>query len=196
MSAYKASSEPEVPEDLSEFPEGLEGKWATWADQVSEQLGKLYESDLTLDQQKQTLAALQAKLTEAKGQAALAEYSSRLQRRIEIADAVLKTLEQDLGAVKAAQMKSKQDKVAAAAKSLVKYLNTLENGNGWVEYLQLNQLQKELKNSYSEVELLDLLKSIKAKFESRGALKDAEQRKFFKPETVRRPAKISQRIIG
>lgn len=169
----------EVPEDLSEFPEGLEGKSATWADQVSELLGKLYESDLTLAQQKETLAALQAKMKEADGQAALAEYNSRLERRVEIADAVLKTLEQDLGAVKAAQMKSKQDKVAAAAKSLVKYLDTLQNGESWVEYLQLNELQKELKNSYSEVELLDLLKSLKEKFESRGALTDAEQRKFF-----------------
>tara|TARA_R110002111_G_scaffold262872_1_gene342294 strand:- start:8883 stop:11135 length:2253 start_codon:yes stop_codon:yes gene_type:complete len=169
----------EVPEDLSESPEGLEGKWVEWDKQVSDLLGKLYESDLTLEQQQQTLTALQAKITEAKGQAALADYSSRLQRRVEIADAVLKTLGQDLGAVKAAQLKAQQDKLAAAAKALTKYLGTLDNGNGWVEYLQLNELQKEVKNSYSEVELLDLLKSLKTKFESRGALEDAEQRKFF-----------------
>ncbi|QDV48095.1 hypothetical protein Enr17x_01040 [Gimesia fumaroli] len=171
----------EVPEDLSEFPEGLEGKWATWADQVSELLGKLYEdeSGLTLAQQKQTLAALQAKIKEADGQAALAEYSSRLERRVQVADAVLKTLNLDLGAIKAAQMKQKQNQLAAATKALKKYLGTLQNGEGWVDYLQLNALQKELKNSYSEVELLDLLKSLKSKFEERGALKDAEQRKFF-----------------
>ncbi|QDU00233.1 hypothetical protein [Gimesia aquarii] len=173
----------EVPEDLStESLEGLKGKWAQWEQQVSELLGKLYESDLTLDQQKQTLAALQAKIKEAQGQADLSEYCSRLQRRIDIANAVLKTLGQDWGAVKTAQMKSKQTELAAVAKSLKNYLNSLQNGDGWVEYLQLNELQKELKNNYSEVELLDLLKSLQAKFEARGALKDAEQRKFFNRE--------------
>lgn len=173
----------EVPEDLStESLEGLKGKWAQWEQQVSELLGKLYESDLTLDQQKQTLAALQAKIKEAQGQAALSEYCSRLQRRIDIANAVLKTLGQDWGAVKTAQMKSKQTELAAVAKSLKNYLNSLQNGDGWVEYLQLNELQKELKNNYSGVELLDLLKSLQAKFEARGALKDAEQRKFFNRE--------------
>ncbi|QDU12133.1 hypothetical protein [Gimesia aquarii] len=173
----------EVPEDLStESLEGLEGKWVQWEQQVSELLGKLYETDLTLNQQKQTLAALQAKIKEAQGQAALSEYCSRLQRRIDIANAVLKTLGQDWGAVKTAQMKSKQNELAAVAKSLKSYLNSLQNGDGWVEYLQLNELQKELKNNYSEVELLDLVKSLQAKFEARGALKDAEQRKFFNRE--------------
>jgi len=169
----------EVPEALSEVPEGLEGKWAKWGDQVYDLLGKLYESDLTLAQQKKTLAELQAKIKEAKGQANLAEFNSRLDRRVIVADAVLKTLEQDLGTVKAAQIKSTQNELASAATALSKYLDTLKNGDGWVDYLQLNALQKELKNSYSEVELQDLLKSLKAKFQSRGALKDTEQRKFF-----------------
>lgn len=173
----------EVPEDLSgESLEGLEGKWVQWEEQVSDLLGKLYESDLTLDQQNQTLAALQAKLKEAKGQAALAEYSSRLQRRVDVANAILKTLGQDWGAVKAAQMKSKQAELVAVTNSLKKYLDSLQNGNGWVEYLQLNELQKELKNNYSEVELLELMKSLQAKFNERGALKDVEQRKFFNRE--------------
>ena len=170
---------PEVPEDLSEAPEGLEGKWATWDQQVGDLLAKLYESDQTLEQQKQTLTALQAKIKEAQGQAVLADYTGRLQRRVEIADAVLKTLEVDIAAVKAAQLKSQQNKVAKAAAALKKYLDSMENGNSWVDYLQLNDLQKELKNSYSEVELMDLLKSLKKKFEERGALTDAEQRKFF-----------------
>ena len=169
----------EVPGDIAEPPEGLEGKWAKWGDQVYDLLGKLYESKLTLAQQKQTLTALQAKIKEAKGQANLSEYNSRLSRRVEVADAVLKTLGQNLGTIKAAQIKSKQNELATAAKALTKYLGTLQNGNGWVDYLQLKALQKELKNSYSEVELNDLLKSLKEKFQSRGALKDAEQRKFF-----------------
>ncbi|MCH9654072.1 MAG: hypothetical protein K0U86_11565 [Planctomycetes bacterium] len=169
----------EVPEDLAESPEDLEGKWAKWGDQVSDLLGKLYESELNLAQQKQTLKALQAKIKEAKGQANLAEFNSRLERRVEVADAVLKTLGQNLGTVKAVQIKSKQNELAAAVKALTKYLDTLQNGNGWVDYLQLKALQKELKNSYSEVELNDLLKSLKAQFQSRGALKDTEQRKFF-----------------
>lgn len=169
----------EVPEDLTEFPEDLDEKWGKWADQVSELLAKLYESDLTVAEQKQTLAALKAKVKEADGQAVLAEYDSRLNRRVEIAEAVLMTSDLDLGAIKAAQLKQKQKSLAAAAKSLQKYLGTLQNGEGWVDYLQLKQLQKELTNDYSEVELMDLLKSLKSKFEERGALTDAEQRKFF-----------------
>ncbi len=170
----------EVPEDLSgESLEGLKGKWVKWEQQVSDLLGKLYESDLTLVQQKQTLSKLQKKIKEANGQADLAEYCSRLQRRIDIADAVLTTLKQDLGTVKANQAKAKQAELEAVVKSLKQYLGSLQNGKGWVDYLQLNQLQKELKNSYSEVELLDLMKSLKKKFESRGAIKDATQRKFF-----------------
>lgn len=172
----------EVPEDIAEPPEGLEGKWAKWGDQVYDLLGKLYESKLTLAQQKQTLAALQSKVKEAKGQANLAEYNSRLERRVEVADAVLKTLGQNLGTIKATQLKSKQDELAAAATALSKYLGSLKNGDGWVDYLQLKALQKELKNSYSEVELHNLLKSLKAKFQSRGALKNVEQRKFFNRE--------------
>ena len=135
----------EVPEDLAESPEDLEGKWAKWGDQVSDLLGKLYESELNLAQQKQTLKALQAKIKEAKGQANLAEFNSRLERRVEVADAVLKTLGQNLGTVKAVQIKSKQNELAAAVKALTKYLDTLQNGNGWVDYLQLKALQKELK---------------------------------------------------
>lgn len=169
----------EVPEGIAEAPEGLEGKWVEWSEQVSELLGQLYEDDLTLAQQKETLAKLQGKIDAAKDQPALAEYCSGLQRRVDIADAILKTLNVDIGAIKAAQMKAKQKKIAAAAKALTKYLDTLQNGEGWVDYLQLNQLQKELKNSYSEVELMDLLKALKTKFENRGALEDAEQRKFF-----------------
>ncbi|HBL46137.1 MAG TPA: hypothetical protein DDZ90_22405 [Planctomycetaceae bacterium] len=169
----------EVPEDLSEAPEGLEGKWAEWDQQVGDLLAKLYGSELTLEQQQQTLAALQTKVQEAQGQAVLADYASRLQRRVEIANAVLKTLSVDVAAVKAAQLKAQQNKLAKAAAALKKYLGTMDNGNGWVDYLQLNELQKELKNSYSEVELMDLLKSLKKKFEERGALIDAEQRKFF-----------------
>lgn len=169
----------EVPEDIAEVPEGLEGKWAKWGDQVYDLVGKLYESDLTVAQQKKTLSELQAKIKEAKGQAKLAEFSSHLDRRVILADAVLKTLGQNLGTIKAAQMKSKQNQLAASAKALSKYLDTLKNGDGWVDYLQLKSLQKELKNSYSEVELHELLKSLKEKFQSRGALKDTEQRKFF-----------------
>ncbi|KAA0136018.1 hypothetical protein FYZ48_17985 [Gimesia chilikensis] len=169
----------EVPEGISEAPEGLEGKWAKWSTQVSDLLVKLYESDMPVAQQQATLKSLQAKIDEAKGQAALAEYASSLQRRVDIADAALKTLNVNIATIKAAQMKAKQNQVAAAATALKKYLGTLQNGNGWVDYLQLNQLQKELKNSYSEVELMDLLKALKTKFQNRGALEDAEQRKFF-----------------
>jgi len=169
----------EIPEGLADAPEDLKGKAAKWEQQVSDLLGQLYESDQTLKQQKETLAKLQSQIDAAKAMPELAEYNSSLQRRVDIAEAVLKTLNVDLGAIKAAQLKAKQDQVAAAVKALKKYLDTMNNGEGWVDYLQLNELQKELKNSYSEVALIDLLKSLKKKFEDRGALKDAEQRKFF-----------------
>lgn len=170
----------EVPEDLSEDSlEDLKGEWVKWGEQVSDLLAKLYESDLTVAQQKQTLSDLQKKINEAKGQADLSEYCSRLQRRVDIADAILKTLEQDFGSIKTAQAKAKQANLVAVTKSLKQYLDSLQNGEGWIDYLQLNELQKELNNSYSEMELHELMKSIKQKYEGRGALKDATQRKFF-----------------
>ena len=119
----------EVPEGISEAPEGLEGKWAKWSTQVSDLLVKLYESDMPVAQQQATLKSLQAKIDEAKGQPALAEYASSLQRRVDIADAALKTLNVNIATIKAAQMKARQNQVAAAATALKKYLGTLQNGN-------------------------------------------------------------------
>ena len=105
----------EVPEGISEAPEGLEGKWAKWSTQVSDLLVKLYESDMPVAQQQATLKSLQAKIDEAKGQPALAEYASSLQRRVDIADAALKT-----GAVDAVVG---ADKLVEAAVAIIKQCN-------------------------------------------------------------------------
>ena len=142
-----------VPADLlqDEFLT-LGESWESWSAETAAEVAKLYEEDLDVAAQREAIAGLQKRLRTMDSALAdsayrpifdgLATMRGRLARRIDVAAAVLDTLEMDPAATRAARLQDLRGNVVGAVDDLDSYLAKIENGGAWTKYVKATELRK------------------------------------------------------
>ena len=143
-----------VPVGLSADAFGaLDGNWEQWGKDVGKQVEAFY-AKLPSDpaEQRAQIEALQRRLKVMNKALSdsryrqifdpLATLYGRLSRRVEMAEAILDVLEQDPEVSKRKRLESVSQSLAKSVESLRAYLNSLENGEGWVAYAKLSELKQ------------------------------------------------------
>lgn len=140
-----AASPADLEGTLASFPEN----WTPWATAVQGELNQLYTEPGTVAQQRETLAKLRRRLATCNQYLADSRYRSLnnlltslrggLKRRLDVAEAVLGTLDLPASAWQARQTQTARD-VTNAAVNLSNNLNNVSTGAGWKTYLKLPEL--------------------------------------------------------
>jgi len=149
----------EVPADLSaDSFSVLTGAWEKWGKDLAGLVAKLYTDDkLDAAGQRELLTQLEDKIkTMDKALAdpkfaslgdAIASVRERLARRVDVARAMLDTLELNPEEVKAAAIQREKKHSLRHLDQLVEYLGTVPGGNAWLGYVKANDLRTALNAS-------------------------------------------------
>jgi hypothetical protein len=149
----------EVPGDLSADSFSiLNGAWEKWGKDLAPLVAKLYTDDkLDATGQRELLVQLQGKIkTMDKALAdprfaslgdAIASVRERVARRVDVALAMLDTLELNPEEVKAAAIKREKKHALRHLDELVEYLGSVPGGNAWLGYVKADDLRTALNSS-------------------------------------------------
>ena len=149
----------EVPADLSaDSFSVLTGAWEKWGKDLAGLVAKLYTDDkLDAAGQRELLTQLEGKIkTMDKALAdpkfaslgdAIASVRERLARRVDVALAMLDTLELNPEEVKAAAIQREKKHSLRHLDQLVEYLGSVPGGNAWLGYVKANDLRTALNAS-------------------------------------------------
>jgi hypothetical protein len=175
-----------APEGLgSEAFNALTGNWQAWGKATSEMVNKLY-TDTKLDAagQRELLTKLKGRVATIDKALANPQYTSLfdpllsirgdLGRRVDMALAMLDTLELNPEKVKAARIKAAIPEALAALSSLESDLKSVPGGDAWIPYVRAANLRKALDAGQTD----GLVASIEEKLSGNNAKSD-EQRKFL-----------------
>ncbi len=181
-----------VPADLTATIAALPDNWKDWGTALSTELAGLYEAkDLDIAGQRSAIATLRGRLATLKKHTADPRYKSilnqlvtlsgGLKRRLDTAEAALDTLEKG-PEIRTAKIEAAGRDLSKAAKALGTYLGTIRNGDGWVKYWQLNDIQGLAAANDSD-KLGAALATVQARIKEKEATADAKTRSFFaKPQ--------------
>jgi hypothetical protein len=176
----------EVPADLgADSFSGLNGAWEKWGKSLAESVGKLYTDD------KLDAAGQRALLNELKGKLktmdraladpryaslddAIASVRGRLARRVDVALAMLDTLELNPEQVKTEKIKREKKHALRHLDQLGTYLGTIPGGNAWLGYVKATELRTALSDSGTNDQLIA---TVDEKLNSTSAT--AAQREFL-----------------
>jgi hypothetical protein len=146
----------EVPADLNaDSFSVLNGAWEKWGKDVAGLVAKLYTDDkLDAAGQRELLTQLEGKIkTMDKALAdprfaslgdAIASVRERLARRVDVALAMLDTLELNPEEVKTAAVAREKKHALRHLDQLVSYLGTISGGNAWLTYVKVDDLRTAL----------------------------------------------------
>ena len=149
----------EVPGDLSaDSFSVLNGAWEKWGKDLASLVAKLYTDDkLDAAGQRELLVQLEGKIkTMDKALAdprfaslgdAIASVRERVARRVDVALAMLDTLELNPEEVKAAAIQREKKHALRHLDQLVEYLGSVPGGNAWLGYVRDNDLRTALNSS-------------------------------------------------
>jgi len=169
--------------------------WTDWSRGVAAEVAKFYE-DFELDAagQRASIEVLQIKIGTMEKALAdrdfgaihvpLATMRARLKPRVDLAAAVLDTLE---GKVQTARVDSVQDassEIARAVDELEDYLSRVPDGPAWMDYVQPDRLRR----LSDGVVPLSLVSEVRSRLSNPRHLQNDEQRRF-----VKRPAFVQLR---
>jgi hypothetical protein len=156
----------EVPADLgADSFSGLNGAWEKWGKSLGESVGKLYTDDkLDAAGQRALLNELKGKLTTmdraladpryASLDDAIASVRGRLARRVDVALAMLDTLELNPEQVKTEKIKREKKHALRHLDQLATYLGTIPGGNAWLGYVKATELRTALGDSGTNDQLI------------------------------------------
>lgn len=180
----------EVPEEIGyEAFLVLGGNWEEWSRDVSDEVFNLYQGELsTIADQRAQLELLRSKLAVMQRALDDARYRSihnelitlhgRLERRVDVAEAILDTLQLDTEALAADKRRAAADAVLASLARLRSDLRSVRGGAAWLPYVRDEQIRDSLQSEAASEETVELLQDVRAKFEARGQLQP-EQQRFF-----------------
>lgn len=178
----------EVPDDLVfEEIQTLGGNWTQWSEELADDVNRLYDiEDRSAAEQREVIAALRKRL--ATMQRALADrryraihdrlitLHGRIDRRVDLAEAILDTLELDPEAAKTARLAPLRREVASAVRELEAYLNRVRNGLPWIGYLRTAELTRAMRAGEPAPAAL---RDVQLRFDQGDKLENADQREFI-----------------
>lgn len=194
-----------VPAGLSEGDfNQLDGNWAAWSNETGRLVTDFYTSnDDQVRGRRQTLELIISRLETMDRALAdasylplygpLADLHGRLSRRIAIAGALLHTMEQDMTASTPGRLNSAMSQLAAEADSLRIYLQSINGGGAWIDFLQLTQVMDLARRGADSPDALDLISAVGERLADRTQY-SAEQQEFLDREPLRRFAVSVDRV--
>jgi hypothetical protein len=178
----------EVPADLSpDSFSAINGAWEKWGKDLSGLVTKLYSDDkLDAAGQRQLLKELEGKIhTMDKALSdpryaslgdAIAAVRERLARRVDVALAMLDTLELNPEQVKAAKIEHEKAHALKHLDELAEYLQTIPGGTAWLGYVKANELRTALTASGAPA---PIIATVEQKLASPSSADNAQQREFL-----------------
>jgi hypothetical protein len=178
----------EVPADLNaDAFSVLTGAWEKWGKDLAGLANKLYSDDkLDASGQRELLKQLEGKInTMDKALAdprfaslgdAIASVRERLARRVDVALAMLDTLELNPEEVKAAAIKREKKHALRHLDELAEYLQTIPGGNAWLGFVKANDLRTALNSSGTPG---PVVAAVDDKLHSATAAENPQQREFL-----------------
>jgi hypothetical protein len=194
----------EVPADLSaDSFSALTGAWEKWGKDLAALVNKLYTDDkLDAAGQRDLLKQLQGKIkTMDKALAdpryaslgdAIASVRERLARRVDVALAMLDTLELNPEEVKNAKISHEKKHALRHLDELVDYLGTIPGGNAWLGYVKSNDLRTALSATGAPGPVVS---TVEQKLNSPAAGDNAKQREFLSRPAFRHLAAALGNIV-
>lgn len=181
----------EVPEDLVEAVMELPESWSMWGEGLSGELMALYtQENLDVAGQRQTLAALSARVQTLRVALADRRYApiygtmltlqGGLSRRIDLANAILDTLESKPTAAVSNLEQARADLVRTAEKT-AGFLARVEGGQPWVEHLYVPQA-RTVPTGNAQQEAVVVLTAVDQRFQADLPEGDAAREFMRRPE--------------
>ncbi|MGE3314741.1 MAG: hypothetical protein AB7O26_06450, partial [Planctomycetaceae bacterium] len=193
----------EPPDDLiAESFSTLDGNWQKWGEELGAEVARLYAGEAKdIGAQRKALGGLRAKvavidkaLADSRYRSihdALFEVRGKLVRRLDIADAVLDTLEQKPEDVKAARLKGAVEDVVDALDTLEDDLHRVVGGSAWLPYVGADGIRKALKeNKPTDPAIATSISRLKAV----ESIQDAKQKQFLSRPTFTKLADALGRL--
>ncbi|MBI1312901.1 hypothetical protein GC176_16550 [bacterium] len=162
----------------------LGDSWQVWANETAAEVAKLYEDSSNIAAQRETIAALQKRIHTMDSALAdtayrpifdaLATLRGRLARRVDVASAILDTLEMNPEAAHQARLEELRSQVVNAVDNLDAYLAKIQNGGAWTKYVKAAELRK-LTAADGAAEVVN---TVHSRLADSNRFTNEEQRKF------------------
>jgi hypothetical protein len=185
----------EVPESLNyDAFSALGGNWAEWSATASQAVENLYQStSKDLAAQKEAIAAARVKLNVMEKALSDPRYtsiyvpltglSSALARRVDLAQALLDTLQMEPQAAHEQRLRARAEQVTRALNSLRDSLRQISGGQAWLPYVTADPLAAAMKDHPAGDEALSAARASKEKLtveSANDAQKDFLNRAAFR----------------
>lgn len=172
----------------------LGDNWSDWATQTGRLVADFYTSDndnvrgrrATLDQLRLKVDTMRKALGDPQYlsiHGTLADLYGRLSRRVSVDEALLNTLQQDIAATTHSRLQTSLSNLAGSTGSLRSDINGYIDGDKWVSYLRLDQIEAAADNYDASTQTVALLTEIQGKLGHRNQFA-APQQKFLGREQV------------
>jgi hypothetical protein len=167
--------------------------WESWSQSAAGDVASLYEQeDLDVAGQRAALDKLNQRIHTMEKALAdrayrpiydpLASVNGRLSRRVEVAAAILVTLEMNPTSAHKAKVDAAGAEVADSVESLGKYLSKIKNGEAWLKYIRA----EELRAAVSETQSSEVVSAVFTRLADSDKMENEAQREF-----VQRPQFLS-----
>lgn len=177
-----------TPAGILEATTPLPETWKPWADALVVDLTGMYEElpndvagqKAALEKVAARLATVSKSLDDARFKSAVDSLSTlkgQLKRRVELAAAIMETLEQG-PAVAAARATASRVKLAGSAAEVQTYLKSFSNDGGWEKYLEVSAVRTATTGTESATDLTAIA-SAAAKLKGKDSLENEAARKFL-----------------
>ena len=169
--------------------------WNGWSVGVAAEVAKLYE-DFELDAaaQRVSIETLQIKIRTMEKALADPDYTAihvplatlraRLQPRVDLAEAVLDTLEGRMQTASTASARDTRSHITQAVDELEEYLSSVPDGTAWLDYVQADRLRQVSDGKVP----LSVVSDVRSRLSNPRRMKTDQQRRFLK-----RPAFVQLR---
>lgn len=199
----------DVPEGLTDDDwEALEeSELSAWSTEMHAAVEALYESSRTddVEAQRAAIADLRTRLSDldtarrdsrnADVAQALSSLYNKLLRRVDLAEAVLNTIEVDVEAARSARTADAFQALGDAVASLESDLRRVPRGSAWLPYVNAGELKRAAAGRDLSPEAMEAISSAHNKIVSRDTLEDDAQREFLGRDSFQNLADALSRVL-
>jgi hypothetical protein len=196
-----------------EAPPGLEYEdfsilnenWTKWSEQTAEIVGEFYAAEnQDVAKQRDSLAAIRDRLRTMENSLADKRFRSlwdplttihgRLVRRIDLAEAMLDTLELTHEKVRQSRLEAAASGVTAALAALDKRLQAIPGGPAWLPVVKADELSKLMQAPANAEAALPVLTQVHEKLTNTDSLVEAQKKFLSRPEFQALAASIAEYV--
>jgi hypothetical protein len=183
----------------------LDGNWETWSEETAEIVGQFYAAeDQDVAKQRASIASIRKRLRTMQSSLADPRFRSlwdplttihgHLVRRIDLAEAMLDTLELTPEKVRRSRLEAAGAGVTQVLGSLERQLQSIPNGTAWLPVVKADEISQLMKNPVDAEAALPVLGTVHTKLTDTESLGDAQKKFLTGPEFTALAASIAEYV--